>query len=239
MPVSRVGYVYDTTEADYIPFTGPPAALPSGMLTMTAASAAPSGWMLCNGTAISRTTYADLFAAIGTTYGVGNGSTTFNLPDLRGRVPVGTDSGQTEFDALGETGGTKSVILTSAQSGVPAHSHPNSLNGTTTFAANGHTHGAGGLLAAIGATNGDAQRIGYLAAGINGPGSSTYSNSGVIGGLVIGGGFNHYTYIFGSTDGNSSSASVGITNANNTAADAASAHTNLQPYISMNYIIKT
>jgi hypothetical protein len=212
MPASRVGYVYDSGVADYIPFTGPPAALPAGMLTMTAASTAASGWLLCNGSAISRTTYADLFAAIGTTYGVGNGSTTFNIPDLRGRVPVGTDSSQTEFDALGETGGVKEVTLTSAQSGVPAHSHANSLTGTTTFAANGHSH--------IQTTNFD---VPYFAG--NG-------HQFTLGGTVVGNG-----YV--GTGGNSSAASVGLSNANNTAANAASAHTNLQPYIAMNYMIKT
>ncbi len=53
----------------------------------------PSGWLLCDGTAISRTTYADLFAIIGTNYGAGDGATTFNLPDLRGRFLRGTDNG--------------------------------------------------------------------------------------------------------------------------------------------------
>lgn len=59
-------------------------ALPSGSITMFAGSSAPAGWMLTDGTAVSRTTYAALFAAIGTTYGSGDGSTTFNLPDTRG-----------------------------------------------------------------------------------------------------------------------------------------------------------
>jgi hypothetical protein len=60
-----------------------------GMVAAYAGSSAPSGWLLCDGTAVSRTTYSALFAAIGTSYGAGDGSTTFNLPDLRGRVPVG------------------------------------------------------------------------------------------------------------------------------------------------------
>jgi microcystin-dependent protein len=53
-----------------------------------------SGWLYCNGDAVSRSTYADLFAAIGTTYGVGDGSTTFNLPDLRGVFLRGRDDGK-------------------------------------------------------------------------------------------------------------------------------------------------
>jgi len=56
----------------------------SGMIAAFARTTAPTGWLACNGSAVSRTTYANLFAAIGTTYGVGDGSTTFNLPDCRG-----------------------------------------------------------------------------------------------------------------------------------------------------------
>ncbi len=57
---------------------------PAGAIICFGGAAAPSGWLLCNDAAVSRTTYADLFAVIGTTYGVGNGSTTFNVPDMRG-----------------------------------------------------------------------------------------------------------------------------------------------------------
>lgn len=64
---------------------------PSGVVLPFAGSTAPSGWLLCFGQAVSRTTYASLFAAIGTAFGVGDGSTTFNLPDMRGRVPGGKD----------------------------------------------------------------------------------------------------------------------------------------------------
>lgn len=60
-----------------------------GSVTMYAGSSAPTGWLLCNGQAISRTTYSALFSAIGTTWGVGNGSTTFNVPDMRESAPVG------------------------------------------------------------------------------------------------------------------------------------------------------
>jgi hypothetical protein len=75
-----------------------------------------------DGAAVSRTTYSDLFALIGTTYGAGNGSTTFNVPNLKGRVPVGLDGSQTEFDALGEAGGEKAHVLTIGE--MPAHTHP-------------------------------------------------------------------------------------------------------------------
>lgn len=79
---------------------------PTGGLIQYAGTTAPSGWLLCDGSAISRTTYASLFAVIGTAYGTGDGSTTFNLPDLRGRVPVGYSSGgKTEVATLGHNEG--------------------------------------------------------------------------------------------------------------------------------------
>lgn len=78
---------------------------------------APTGWLICDGAAVSRTTYADLFAVIGTTYGSGDGSTTFNLPPMAGRVPAGK-SVSTVFDPLGTALGAESAVLTSAE--VPA-----------------------------------------------------------------------------------------------------------------------
>jgi len=69
-------------------------AVPSGAVGLFAGSSAPSGWLKANGAAVSRTTYAALFAAIGTTFGAGNGTTTFNLPDLRGEFLRGWDDGR-------------------------------------------------------------------------------------------------------------------------------------------------
>ena len=66
-------------------------------------ASAPTGYLLCDGTAVSRTTYAGLYAVIGTTYGIGDGTTTFNLPNMKGRVPVGYDITQTEFNTIGKT----------------------------------------------------------------------------------------------------------------------------------------
>jgi len=80
------------------------AAIPVGTMLPWAASAAPDGWQLCIGTAISRETYAALFALIGTTFGAGDGSTTFNLPNMRGRFPLGKAVSGTG-SVLGETGG--------------------------------------------------------------------------------------------------------------------------------------
>ena len=81
----------------------------------------PENWLLCDGSAVSRTDYAILFSVIGTTYGVGDGSTTFNLPNLKGKVAVGKDTTQTEFDVLGETGGEKAHTLTIDE--IPSHNH--------------------------------------------------------------------------------------------------------------------
>ncbi|MED5549874.1 MAG: phage tail protein [Pseudomonadota bacterium] len=67
------------------------SAVPAGAVMPYAGSVAPAGWLLCYGQAISRTDYAALFSSIGTTYGVGDGSTTFNLPDMRGRAVFGKD----------------------------------------------------------------------------------------------------------------------------------------------------
>lgn len=79
---------------------------PVGTISMFGGITAPSGWLLCDGSEISRTDYADLFNVIGTTYGTGDGSTTFNLPDFRDRTPFGYDSTQTPFNTLGKTGGS-------------------------------------------------------------------------------------------------------------------------------------
>lgn len=100
--------------------------LPVGCIVPFTSDTVPENWLLCDGQAVSRTDYALLFSRIGTTYGVGDGSTTFNLPDLRGRVAVGKDSTQTEFDNLGETGGEKTHTLTVDE--MPSHNHMQSTN---------------------------------------------------------------------------------------------------------------
>lgn len=117
----------------------PVGGLPAGSIIQWGATTPPANWLLCDGSAVSRVTYSSLFAAIGTTYGVGNGSTTFNLPDLRGRVAVGRDGSQTEFDVLGESGGAKTHTLTVDQ--IPSHNHTGGF--TQTWAISGGQVGGG------------------------------------------------------------------------------------------------
>jgi microcystin-dependent protein len=114
---------------------------PAGVITQYGGATAPTGWVLCRGQAISRSNalYTRLFAAISTTYGAGDGTTTFNVPNLQGRIPVGFDSTQTEFDALAETGGSKTSTLITAN--LPSHQH-----GVGTLVSTGiadHVHSAG------------------------------------------------------------------------------------------------
>lgn len=99
-------------------------SVPSGGLMMWPTASAPVGWLLCNGTAVSRTTYATLFAVLGTTFGSGDGSTTFNLPNYTNRAPVGAGG----LYAMGATGGSKDAV-------VVAHTHTGSTN-----SAGAHVH---------------------------------------------------------------------------------------------------
>lgn len=123
--------------------------VPIGVVVDFAGTVAPTGWLMCYGQAISRSTYDDLFSVIGTTFGVGDGSTTFNLPDLRGRVTAGKDdmggtsadrltnqTGGLNGDTLGATGGAETHALTTAQ--LASHSH---AAGTLATASDGaHSH---------------------------------------------------------------------------------------------------
>jgi microcystin-dependent protein len=115
--------VYSTAQVD----SAVAAAVPTSAVAFFPRSTAPTGWIKANGAAVSRTTYAALFAIIGTTFGAGNGSTTFNLPDLRGEFPRGWDDGRGV-----DTGRT----LGSSQSGQnQAHTHTGSA-----ASAGAHTH---------------------------------------------------------------------------------------------------
>ena len=81
----------------------------------------PTGYLACDGSAVSRTTYANLYASIGNYWGAGDGSTTFNLPNFKGKVAVGYDAGQTEFNAVGKADGEKTHTLTTDE--LASHAH--------------------------------------------------------------------------------------------------------------------
>lgn len=92
-----------------------------GVVELFAGDVAPDGAFICDGRALSRVTYASLYAVIGTKYGAGNGSSTFNIPNATGRAIVGYDSAETEFNALGKSGGAKTHTLSAGE--LPAHNH--------------------------------------------------------------------------------------------------------------------
>jgi microcystin-dependent protein len=108
-----------------------PNYVPTGGMVMWGTASAPTGYLLCNGAAVSRSTYSALFAIIGTAFGSGDGSTTFNLPDFRDRFPVGAG---TTYSA-NSTGGSKDAIVVShthtATSSVsdPGHQHTVEVRG--------------------------------------------------------------------------------------------------------------
>lgn len=188
--------------------------MPTGSVLAFAGSSAPAGWLLCYGQAVSRATYAGLYAVIGTTYGTGDGSTTFNLPDLRGRTVAGLDNmGGSDADrlswqnVLGTVGVSSTTVdsgeekhtLSAAESGVPAHSH-----GITDP---GHNHNMPEKNAG---TNIVSPYMAYAWADtVKNSWYSTYANT------------------------------TGITVNNNTAAAASTSHNNMQPTMLLNQIIRT
>ena len=113
----------------------------TGSLLMWPTTSAPTGYLNCDGTAVSRTTYASLFAVVSTTFGVGDGTTTFNLPNYTNRMPYGA--------TIGSTGG--STTTTISQANIPNYNltvtdptHAHTANNFIVFTGSGQTYGAGG-----------------------------------------------------------------------------------------------
>ncbi|MPZ68804.1 MAG: hypothetical protein GEU71_04670 [Actinobacteria bacterium] len=193
--------------------------IPAGLIAPTAADSVPTGWLFCDGDEVSRETYASLFAAIGTTYGVGDGSTTFALPDLGGRFPLGkADSGT--GDTLGETGGALDHTHTgpSHTHTGPSHTHSVSVSGTTSSEGS-HTHSIGGPSATV-------ARNFPTSGNINQTPTDSHTHS-------IGSGGSHSHSV--SASGTTGADGTGATGASGTGATG----TANPPYLSLNYIIKT
>jgi microcystin-dependent protein len=148
-----------------------------GDVKFQAHATVPSGWLACDGSAVSRATYSALFAAVGTTWGAGDGSTTFNLPDTENRALVGSGG----LYAVGATGGSKDAVVVShthsvtdtghahglfeAASGTPGGLPEAPYNGTGQGAANDFTAGAttGITISSSGVSGTDANMMPYAA----------------------------------------------------------------------------
>lgn len=161
--------------------------IPAGTMILFGGTSTPSGWFRCDGSAYSRTTYAALFAAIGTTWGVGDGSTTFNVPDLRGRAPIGVGQGSGLTNrTLGSKLGEEGHANTLAENGT--HTHTGGLH-THTGGAHSHNYtkttyvGSGGTNNLSSGTTGAGQTVatssdGAVATSSDGAVATTSSGSG-------------------------------------------------------------
>jgi microcystin-dependent protein len=113
---------------------------PVGAITLFPVATAPTDWIVCDGASLERAgTYASLFAIIGTTFGSADGSH-FNVPNLKGKVPVGLNASETEWDTLGETGGEKTHQISTAE--MPAHTH--TVNKSNSHVGGGVENNSGG-----------------------------------------------------------------------------------------------
>lgn len=210
-----------------------------GAVVPFAGSVAPSRWLLCDGSAVSRTTYADLFAVVGTTYGAGDGSTTFVLPDLRDRFPVGAGTSY----ARGDTGGEAEHALTTAEMPSHAHSGPS------------HTHGDGTLSTNSDSHSHTAQSSGGHSHDYKDGQAHAFANNDAGGGGTTHSSSHYGAYPSGNTATSSSSGShthsttsdshshdvTGSTAASGTgntgSAGSGNAHENRPPYLALNFII--
>jgi microcystin-dependent protein len=204
--------------------------VPPGTVTQFAGATAPIGYLLCQGQSLSTTTFGNLFNVIGYTYG-GSGSS-FLLPNLQNRVPVGKGP-DTEFDVLGETGGAKTHTLTTAE--MPSHTHTqNSHNHTQNshnHTQNSHTHTQAPHSHNIPLTNRFVPSNAGLGAALQ------YTPAGGDGSQNIAAATP--TISTETPTNQATTATNQATTATNQNTGGDGAHNNLQPYIVLNYIIKT
>jgi len=186
--------------------------VPPGSLMMYIASSAPAGWLLCDGTTVSRVTYSALFSIIGTTYGVGDGSSTFQLPDTRGRTPIGGGTGVgLTARSIGQSGGAETHTLTTLE--LPGHTH----TGTTDSAgSHSHTHNANADYPGSGLVYRNAQST-RQDADSGQPNEINLDTSTAL--SINSNGAHTHTFTSASTGGGN-------------------AHTIMQPFLVVNYIIK-
>lgn len=128
----KIGRAYFGSDIVYTSAKPPVTISIPGLIEPFAGTIVPAGYLLCDGSAVSRSDYTALFEVIGTTFGSGDGETTFNLPDLSGRVPLGVSMSH----ALGSTGGSETVTLTESElpahvHEVPQHGHEDTIGATT------------------------------------------------------------------------------------------------------------
>lgn len=225
--------------ADDQTYRAAPAVLTgSGMIWFTAI--APSGYLICDGSAVSRTTYSALFGVIGTIYGVGDGSTTFNLPDFRQRFPLGKAASGTGGSLAG-TGGAIDHTHTG-----PSHTHSISSDGAHTHTGPSHTHTAGSLAAAAHthqAGQWDTSNGASHTTGVVGGSDFTVSNASHVHSLGPFDTGSAAPAVSGTTDASGTGATssdgahthTGATGAGGTGASG----TNNPPFLVINYIIKT
>jgi len=219
---------------------------------------------LCYGQAVSRTTYADLYAVVGTTYGSGDGSTSFNLPDLRGRVIAGQDdmgglsanrltgtSGGVDGDVLGASGGFQQHTLITNEMPIHTHlqnGHQHSITHTHSI---DHNHPAentssnGSHDHDLDITSTSATAHGHYSAastdGVAGEPNTTTSTSVATNVVIAAGSHTHELNLpnFTGTSGGSSAANTGSQTATNQDTGGNQPHNNVQPTFILNYIIKT
>jgi microcystin-dependent protein len=216
----------------YLPF-------PSGTLLTFAGSTAPDGWLLCDGSAVSRTTYARLFAAISTTYGNGDGALTFNIPDLRGVYPRGAGTNGTAnyggvtghtptAGVLATKGGQKTAKngLSNAASSLSALTlNSSGVSGSATSGGVDHTHTAGIFRNTADFTNGT---TGLIRQG----GASTPTSFGTAEATAGASAFNH-------THGLSGTAAAQGLSSSTVTAQTITGDTETTPaFLAVNYIIK-